>query len=168
MHHSECEGGGIGLSQDCQTTTTAVTSQSNQLTAQPDKMCCSNKANEYLPQLSGPRWHSQCTPNVYKYIQCTVSMFIHYTTRLAAANITACSTSFCLDGMISTEEPDQQKPLRGAAAFISWGFTGGDKEMLLLSSIIYVVDCNTFLDAIWLRGSWRHVNWIYGISRSWK
>lgn len=55
--------------------------------------------------------------------------------------------------MISAEEHDQQKPPRGAAAFISWGFIGGDKEMLLLSSIIYVVDCNTFLDATRLRGS---------------
>lgn len=49
--------------------------------------------------------------------------------------------------MISSEEHDQQKPLRVAAASVQQGFIGGDKEILLLSSIIYVVDCIKFFDA---------------------
>ena len=60
--------------------------------------------------------------------------------------------------MISCEEHDQLKPLHAAAAAASLqqqGFIDGDKEILLLSSIIYVVDCVTFLDATQLWGSWR-------------
>lgn len=55
--------------------------------------------------------------------------------------------------MISSEEHDQQKPLHAAAASVQRGFIAGDKEILLLSSIIYVVDCITFLDATQLWGS---------------
>lgn len=78
----------------------------------------------------------------------------------------------CLDGVISTEEHEQQKPLH-AAAFVLQGFIGGDKEALLLSSIIYVVDCITFSDATQMWGScwWkkkRKVYRIYGFSPCWK
>lgn len=60
--------------------------------------------------------------------------------------------------MISCEEYDQLEPLHAAvaASSVQQGFIGGDKEILLLSSIIYVVDCITFLDATQLWGSWRH------------
>lgn len=58
----------------------------------------------------------------------------------------------CLDGVISPEEHVQQKPLH-AAGFVLQGFIGGDKEALLLSSIIYVVDCITFSDATQMWGS---------------
>lgn len=50
--------------------------------------------------------------------------------------------------------------LHDAAAFVQWGFIGGDKEILSLSSIIYVVDCITFLDATQLWGFyWRRGEW---------
>lgn len=54
-----------------------------------------------------------------------------------------------LVSMISCEEYDQLKLLHAAvtASSVQQGFIGGDKEILLLSSIIYVVDCITFLDA---------------------
>lgn len=51
---------------------------------------------------------------------------------------------------LALEEPDQQKH---AAAFVLEGFIGGDKETLLLSAIIYVVDCITFSDAAQMWGS---------------
>lgn len=60
--------------------------------------------------------------------------------------------------MISCEEYDQLKQLHAAvtASSVQQGFIGADKEILLLSSIIYRLDCITFLDATQLRGSWRH------------
>lgn len=62
-----------------------------------------------------------------------------------------------LVSMISCEEYDQLKPHAAVtASSVQLGFIGGDKEILLLSSIIYVVDCITFLDATQLWGSWRH------------
>lgn len=84
-----------------------------------------------------------------------------YTPHYAALLLCLCvyPFMFTLDGMISAEEHDQQKPLH-AAAFVLQGFIGGDKETLLLSSIIYVVDCITFSDAsvrrsaCWHRGAW--------------
>lgn len=58
--------------------------------------------------------------------------------------------------MISCEEYDQLKQLHAAvtASSVQQGFIGADKEILLLSSIIYRLDCITFLDATQLWGSW--------------
>ena len=57
------------------------------------------------------------------------------------------------DGMIGSEEHDQANRPHAAAASAQRGFIAGDKEILLLSSIIYVVDCITFLDATQLWSS---------------
>lgn len=66
----------------------------------------------------------------------------------------------CLHAMISTEKLDQQKLLH-AVAFVVQRFIGGDKETVLLSSIIYVVDCVIFSDAAQLWSSWQRLAFIY-------
>lgn len=59
--------------------------------------------------------------------------------------------------MISCEMCDQLKPLAAAVApSVRWGFIDGDKEIVSLSPIIYLVDCITFFDAAQLWRSWNH------------
>lgn len=69
--------------------------------------------------------------------------------------------------MIITEKPDQQK-LLDFLVFVEQRFIGGDKETVLLSSIIYLVYCVVFSDAAQLWGSWQRLAFIYSFFPCWK
>lgn len=105
--------------------------------------------------------------NPFRYNLSDMLQYTHCTARVC---VFLCLQSVIfLSGLPRVKRPDyelwavydQPKLLHAAvtASFMRPGFIGGDKEILLLSSIIYVVDCITFWDAPQLWGFWRQ-RWV--------